>query len=102
MNMKKQASKLTHRAHLIYSGHVQGVGFRYTSERLALELGLLGFVRNLPNGCVEVVCEGPKHDIEKFLESVQKSHLASAIKKTVCDWEKPTNTFTDFRIEFCL
>ena len=89
------------RAHVVYSGRVQGIGFRYTAERLALGHGLVGWVKNLPDGRVEVVCEAPQGTIDLFLEDIQKSPLGAYIKKTDCTWEKPTNKFTDFCIEFC-
>ncbi|OGW82564.1 MAG: hypothetical protein A3C47_04335 [Omnitrophica bacterium RIFCSPHIGHO2_02_FULL_51_18] len=99
--MKKKTAKPTHRAHVFYSGRVQGVGFRYTAEELALEIGLLGCVKNLPDGRVELVCEGSKTDIEKLLEDIQKSTLGRHITKIACSWEKPKNEFTDFCVEFC-
>ncbi|MDD5634051.1 MAG: acylphosphatase, partial [Candidatus Omnitrophica bacterium] len=53
--------------HAVYSGVVQGVGFRFTAERIAKNIGITGFVRNLPNGNVEVVCEGERPQIDSFL-----------------------------------
>src|SRR3989338_8401904 len=100
--MKKKTAKPTHRAHVFYSGRVQGVGFRYTAERLALEIGLVGCVKNLPDSRVELVCEGSKEDIEKFFEEIQKSILGRHITKVVCNWEKPQHKFTDFCVEFYL
>ncbi len=100
--MKKKTFKPTHRAHAYYSGRVQGVGFRYTAERLALEIGLLGCVKNLPDGRVELVCEGFQEDIEKLFQAIKKSTLSLYITKMVCDWEEPKNEFTDFSVEFYL
>lgn len=100
MKKNKQTSKATHRAHVFYSGRVQGVGFRFTTERVALELGLMGWVRNLPNGQVEIICEGSEEKIESFLESIRQT-LGPYIRKTVCDWESPTHEFKDFSVEFC-
>ena len=98
---KKQAPP-THRAHVFYSGRVQGVGFRHTAEGLAHRLGVLGFVRNSLDGRVEVVCEGAKEKLEEFLSSIQASALARYIQKTDCRWEDPTGEFTDFTVEFHL
>lgn len=101
--MKKKTDILvTHRAHVHYSGRVQGVGFRYTAERLALDLGLCGFVQNLPDGRVEIVCEGAREKIELFLEGIRQSGLDRYIRKTECLWEPPTRRFTDFTVEFHL
>ena len=92
----------TCRAHIFYSGRVQGIGFRYTAEKLAADLGLVGWVKNLPDGRVEILCEGPKDRIELLLQDIQQSALGPYIKKTQCDWEKPTHEFKEFCIEFCL
>ena len=98
---KKQLGEIC-RAHIFYSGRVQGIGFRYTAEKLAADLGLVGWVKNLPDGRVEILCEGPKDRIELLLRNIQQSELAAYIKKTQCDWEKPTHEFKEFCIEFCL
>ncbi len=97
--MKKKGTAITHRARLLFTGRVQGVGFRYTAESLALELGLLGWVRNLPENRVEIVCEGSKTKIELLIQKLKDSVIGPYIKKMVCDWEKPTMEFKDFRIE---
>jgi acylphosphatase len=102
VSLKKKDEVVIQRAHVYFSGRVQGVGFRFTAERFAQELGLCGWVKNLPDGRVEVVCEGPKGKIEAFLERIRASSLGLHIKKAACEWGKPTNEFKDFSIEFCL
>lgn len=99
---KKTDISVTHRAHVHYSGRVQGVGFRYTAERLALDLGLVGFVKNLPDGRVELVCEGTREKIELLLQGIRQSGLDRHVRKTECLWEPPTRQFTDFTVEFHL
>ena len=54
-----------------YSGRVQGVGFRYTVRSLASRMAVTGFVRNLPDGRVQLVVEGPPSEIEVLLEQVR-------------------------------
>lgn len=54
----------------IYSGRVQGVGFRYTAQRVAGGFPINGFVRNLPDGTVELVAEGTEKDVAGFLAVV--------------------------------
>ena len=61
---------MTTQSHIFYSGTVQGVGFRYTVERFAVILKLTGWVRNLSDGRVEILVEGPQEDIEKLLQQV--------------------------------
>jgi acylphosphatase len=59
----------TRRIH--YSGRVQGVGFRFTTQHLARGFDVAGQVRNLPDGRVEVVTEGEPAEIEGFLQAVR-------------------------------
>lgn len=54
----------------LYSGRVQGVGFRYTAQGLAQDFPVSGYVRNLPNGQVELVAEGAAEDVDAFLDAV--------------------------------
>jgi acylphosphatase len=61
-------------ARAIFKGHVQGVGFRYTTHRLARQLpSITGFVRNLPDGTVELLAEGTKDDLQSLLDSINGS-----------------------------
>lgn len=96
----KKETALSRRAHVFYSGRVQGVGFRYTAEGAAHKAGLRGFVRNLQDGRVEVVCEGAQEKIDLFLAEIQEGPMGRHIQKTDCRWEEPTGSFTDFTVEF--
>ncbi|MCR5226841.1 MAG: acylphosphatase [Eubacterium sp.] len=58
------------RKHMLISGDVQGVGFRYRARYAAIEYGLTGYVRNLYNGKVELEVQGERELISRFLESV--------------------------------
>jgi acylphosphatase len=62
---------LPHGRQVFYDGHVQGVGFRYTARSIAGRFAVTGFVRNLPDGRVELVIEGQASAVEAFLEEVQ-------------------------------
>jgi acylphosphatase len=64
-----------------YSGQVQGVGFRYTAQRLAEEFTVTGYVRNLPGGDVELVAEGEAEKVEAFLAAVAQ-RMAGYIERT--------------------
>ena len=70
----------THRLTCLFSGRVQGVGFRYTVHNLALQYDVRGYVRNLPDGRVELVMEGPDHDTAALLDDV-KQKMAGYIKR---------------------
>ena len=68
------------RINLLYTGNVQGVGFRFSFERIASELGVTGFVKNLPDGKVEAVCEGPKKSLDVLVNRVAErmsGHISS-------------------------
>jgi acylphosphatase len=56
--------------HAIFEGRIQGVGFRYTVEKMANILILIGYVKNLSNGTVEVVAAGPKKQLDLLLHQI--------------------------------
>ena len=58
------------RRRILYSGRVQGVGFRFTARRLASRFAVEGFVRNLDDGRVELVAEGPAEEVLGLLDEV--------------------------------
>ncbi|HZM70880.1 MAG TPA: acylphosphatase [Candidatus Cryosericum sp.] len=64
---------------LLIRGLVQGVGFRFFTERSARHLGLSGYVRNLPDGRVEVVAAGPEDDLEAFITQVRQGPVAGRV-----------------------
>jgi len=101
MKKSKRSKTPEARVHVFYSGRVQGVGFRYTAERMALELGLTGCVKNLHDGRVELICEGPKLDIERLLTQIKEGQMGSHIRQADCSWETPSGKFKEFCIEFC-
>lgn len=59
--------------HVIFRGQVQGVGFRYTTHRIAGRHDITGFVRNLPDGTVEMLAQGPPDEVDRCLAEVQDS-----------------------------
>jgi acylphosphatase len=60
------------RREVIYRGRVQGVGFRYTCQRIAAECAITGFVRNLPDGSVQLVAEGDDEELDRFLAEIAR------------------------------
>ena len=87
------------RLHLYYSGSVHGVGFRYTAERIALSLNITGWVKNLEDGRVEVVCEGEAAPLNKFLDKI-KDIFGAYIKDASVEPQKATGEFESFDIKF--
>ena len=63
------------RKHIIFSGRVQGVGFRYTSCYLARPLGLTGWVKNLWNGDVEMEVQGDEASMERLVERLHQGRF---------------------------
>lgn len=86
--------------HVFWSGRVQGVGFRYTAESVALELGLKGWVKNLPDGRVEALCEGPRKTLERFLAEVASGPMKRYIQDAQAAWDKAAGEFDDFQIRY--
>ena len=90
---------MNRRIHVYYSGLVHGVGFRYTSERIAVSLGLKGWTKNLRDGRVEVVCEGKESALKEFLDKTEKS-FKEYVKGVDLEWSEATGEFRDFDIRF--
>ena len=84
--------------HILYSGRVQGVGFRYTARTVALGYEVTGQVRNLPDGRVELTAEGMTEELEGFQQAIRDSGLGSLIRDEVVSWGMPTGEFKGFEI----
>jgi acylphosphatase len=82
---------------IIYSGRVQGVGFRYTTRHIAQGYAVAGYVRNLPDGSVEVVVEGAPDQVEAFIAAVE-ARMGDYVQHTAAHNEAPGN-HRGFRIE---
>lgn len=85
------------RAHIFFSGNVQGVGFRYTCSSYAQQLQLTGWVKNLPDGRVEAVTEGPREKIEELLLRL-KGQFGSFIRDQHIEWLEARREFDQFSI----
>jgi acylphosphatase len=70
---------------VLYRGHVQGVGFRYTAQGLATGQPIAGYVRNLPSGEVELVAEGEADAVESFLNAVRQRMAGYITNVAVAD-----------------
>ncbi len=81
-------------------GMVQGVGFRYFTQRKALALGLSGYVRNLPDGSVEVYAEGRRDLLENFLGELHQGPEFSRVDEVKVEWRDPTGEYETFVIAY--
>ncbi|MCK9571717.1 MAG: acylphosphatase [Candidatus Omnitrophica bacterium] len=84
-------------AHLYYSGKVQGIGFRFTARKIADTLNVSGWVKNSPDGRVEILAEGEEPDLKNFLSQIHRL-LGSYITEESAQWSQPSGDFTDFQV----
>jgi acylphosphatase len=85
------------RARLFVTGRVQGVNFRWHTQRRATELGLTGIVRNLPDGRVEAIFEGPAEAVRKAIQWCRVGPSSARVDNVEIHDEEPTGEFRDFR-----
>ncbi len=80
-----------------FAGHVQGVGFRYTTRQIAADFQVLGFVQNLPDGRVQLVCEGTRAEVERFIARIG-SQMQHYVRTAQVSIEPATGEFANFSI----
>ena len=83
---------------VLFSGRVQGVGFRYTACRIADRFQVAGFVRNLMNGDVEVVAEGLEQELLDFLNAIRTSILSGYIINITTHFSSANGNYKGFGI----
>jgi acylphosphatase len=84
--------------HLLVSGRVQGVGFRYYALTTARRLNVAGWVRNLPDGQVEIEAEGTRPALEEFARAMRAGPSASAVEDCAERWREQDGGLRGFRI----
>jgi len=88
------------RAHIYVSGFVQGVFFRYETRDMALELGVNGWVRNLPDGRVEAVFEGDEEKVKRMIEFCRRGPPGARVTNVEVSWEAYKGEFKGFSIRY--
>jgi len=88
------------RVHMIVHGSVQGVFFRANTRRMALSLGLKGYVRNMPNNSVEVVAEGPEDKINELVKFCKKGPEAAEVSKADVKFDEASGEFESFEVRY--
>ena len=86
------------RIHVFVSGHVQGVGFRAFTQEQAEHLKLTGWVRNLPDGRVEAIIQGPPPLLKDMIDRLRLGPGGSRVDEVRVTDEKPEGTFTGFKV----
>lgn len=87
------------RAHIWVKGRVQAVGFRSHVEYHALQIGVLGWVRNIGWNTVEAVAEGTQIQIDEFVELVKQGPVASRVDEARVEYEQPTGQLEAFTVK---
>jgi len=86
--------------HIVVCGRVQGVSFRAYAQSVARALELQGYVRNLPNGDVEIVAEGEGDKLDRLIEWARKGPPMAHVEDVRVEFSNQTGVFRDFTIEF--
>jgi acylphosphatase len=82
-----------------FTGHVQGVGFRYTTKNLASGFDVTGYVKNLSDGGVELLCQGLPSEMDAFLTEVRR-HFGGQIREEKTDASPVGEAYRGFEIRY--
>jgi acylphosphatase len=85
--------------HIIFTGRVQGVGFRFTAFNIANRYGLTGYVRNTPEGTVEMLAQGPAETIDECVRDIAEE-FGRYISETKIEEAAADPKYRDFKITF--
>ncbi|MEW6601558.1 MAG: acylphosphatase [Nitrospirota bacterium] len=88
------------RVHLIIHGYVQGVYYRASTQEIAMNLGLKGWVRNLPDGNVEAVFEGPLDKLQRVIEWCEEGPPGARVTKIDRKWDDFSGEFSGFEVRY--
>ncbi|HRN96588.1 MAG TPA: acylphosphatase [Candidatus Levybacteria bacterium] len=84
--------------HIWVSGFVQGVGYRAFTRHEARRRKLYGWVKNLPDGRVEAVMQGPEYKLREMIQACEKGSYFAQVGNIVVEWEDPAEDFSEFTI----
>ena len=85
--------------YVIFKGRVQGVGFRYTTQRIAGRYDLTGYVRNLPDGTVEALLQGTESNIGACMDEI-KEYFSGYLRDIKTTGQPVNSQYHDFRITY--
>ncbi|MAT38016.1 MAG: acylphosphatase [Ectothiorhodospiraceae bacterium] len=86
--------------YVVISGSVQGVGFRHFARENARGLGLVGYVKNLQNGKVEVFAQGESSDLEKYVSQLKAGPISAHVTDTQITWKEIGKKYDEFKVAF--
>ena len=82
----------------VVNGRVQGVAFRAYVQEAATELAVVGYVRNLPDGSVEVVAQGEPDTLKALVEYLHEGSLMAVVENVAVEWRSASKTFAEFSV----
>jgi acylphosphatase len=86
--------------HIVVYGYVQGVGFRYFVQANAQRLDIVGWVRNRPDGTVEIWAEGPRESLESLIQLVHRGPRQGLVRRLETNWYSPKGEYHGFNIRW--
>jgi acylphosphatase len=84
------------RMRILIEGRLQGMNFRYNTQQLAKKLEVVGFVRALSDGRIEIEVQGPQENVERMLAWCQQEPQSSNIRTILYRYDEPTDRYSDF------
>ena len=88
------------RVHIFISGLIQGVFFRANTQKKAEDLGITGWVKNVPDGRVEIVAEGERQKVEDLIEWAKKGPLIARVDNLDIEWQEYVGEFDSFETKY--
>ena len=86
------------RVRILIEGRLQGANFRLNAQKAAEQLGLVGFVRHLSDGRIEIEAQGAQDKVEEILDWCQEEPHGSQIKSILFRYDEPVNRYNDFNV----
>lgn len=96
--LTETSAMLKNRAVVVVRGLVQGVNYRWFTQRRASDLHLTGFVRNQPDGSVQLTVEGVRENIEQLLRALRIGPSAAVVESVHVEWHAPSGEFDRFEV----